>query len=248
MFARKAVVEYPPRGDSADSSGEVEAEDRHRYYIKDDSNGRPVRASEWVSTLMSEAVIISAPSQSVIELSNGKLVFGSRRVANVSDRVATDSYLISPTISNADPASTTGLKKILSSIYTFDMFINNVDRHFGNYLSVDDNGIRRLYAFDYSRALFWNWPWSDFPAINEHTRVYGSILRNLHGFDEKSSADIINRIEGLTQDTIKGFVNSMPTDWISSAPTAQFIKWWGSRAWKTRLVDLRKGISDGTLL
>jgi hypothetical protein len=236
MFARKAVVEYPSLGNSADSLGEVEAEDRHRYYVKDDVEGRSVRASEWISTQLSEAVIIAAPPQSIIELFNGKLVFGSRRIAGVADAVVTTSYLTSPTTSNSDLGTSTGLKSILSSIYTFDMFINNVDRHFGNYLSVDDNGTRRLYAFDYSRALFWNWPWNDFPDVKENTRVCGSILRSLHGFDEKSSLNTLDRIEGITQDTIKGFVNSMPQDWISSSPTAYFINWWGSKAWEVRLI------------
>ncbi len=137
MFARKAVIEYPPRGDSADSAGYVTADDDLLYYIKDDAHGRPIRSSEWICTQMSEAVKIIAPFKSVIELQNGKLVFGSRHVTGVADATVTISYLMSPTLSNDGITPSTGLKSILSSIYAFDMFINNIDRHLGNYLSID---------------------------------------------------------------------------------------------------------------
>jgi hypothetical protein len=56
------------------------------------------------------------------------------------------------------------------------MFFFNDDRHLENYLSVGDNGVRRLYAFDFSRAVLWQWPWVGYPAAGCNTRVWGSLM------------------------------------------------------------------------
>jgi hypothetical protein len=148
----------------------VEADDGFRYYIKGDAHGRRVRASEWITTHIAEEVHIGAPPPMVIELQNGDIVFGSRRIAGVADAAITTAFLTATTLSNADDAPR-ALLQLLSAIYALDMFVFNDDRHLGNYLSVDDNGTRRLYTFDFSRALFWHWPWASFPPPNCHTRV-----------------------------------------------------------------------------
>jgi hypothetical protein len=47
---RKAVVQFPKVEPSADSLGEVEADDSFLYHIKGDVNGKATRASEWLGT------------------------------------------------------------------------------------------------------------------------------------------------------------------------------------------------------
>lgn len=252
MFSRKAIIEFPPSERSADYLGEVQADDTHYYYIKGDQPGRLVRASEWICTNISETVGIGAPTPAAIERIDGTVVFGSRRIAGVADKAITVNYLTTPSATNLGvPAS--GLQSVLSSIYALDMFIQNDDRHFGNYLSVDDNGTRRLYAFDYSRALFWRWPWQGFPkkgTIEEgfRTRPCGTILRNLHGFDRNAASQTLDRLSGLAPATIEGFVNQMPTDWLPAEVRSQFVGWWASEARNARIEELRAGIIDGTLL
>lgn len=247
LFCRKAITVYPQKEHSADSLGEVDGDDLHRYYIKGDAHGKLVRASEWLSTNISEAIGIGAPTPAPIELPNGEIVFGSRRIANVSDSVITQNYLVQPSAANlGNPVS--GLKGILSSIYTFDMFIHNEDRHFGNYLSVDDNGTRRVYAFDYSRAMFWQWPWQAFPDMGQNTRRYGKLLWSLHGFDEKSAHGTLERLSGLAPTTIEGFINEMPPNWLPDDTRNQLMSWWSSGAKIERLNELRAGINDGTLI
>jgi hypothetical protein len=227
--------------------GEVEADDHHMYYIKGDAHGRPVRASEWICTHISEAVGIGAPTPSAIEKNDGAVVFGSRRISGVADSAITVSYLSTPTALNVGiPVS--GLTPILSSIYALDMFINNDDRHLGNYLTVDDKGTRRLYAFDFSRALFWQWPWNGFPQQGANTRRWGRMLQGLHGFDQNSAFGTLDRLSDLAPNTIEGFINAMPSDWLSAAIRAEFIDWWTSSAKKVRIAELRAGISNGTLL
>jgi hypothetical protein len=247
LFSRKAIIEYPQQTPSADSLGEVEADDGHRYYIKGDAHGRRVRASEWLSTHIAEEVHIGAPAPVVIERKDGQLVFGSRRIAGVADLTLTAAYLTSPTFTNMSQAPS-GLRPILSSIYVLDMFLHNDDRHLGNYLTVDDNGVRRLYAYDFSRALFWDWPWSGFPDQLSHTRQFGSLLRSLHGFDQFAAVATIDRLEALELKSIEGFINRMPGEWLPAQLRDELVVWWENGGRQNRLNAIRTGISDGSIL
>lgn len=247
MFARKAVVQFPKSKPTADAAGEVEADDGHRYYIKNDAHGRPVRASEWLAIHLAEEVGITAPAPMVIELADGSSVFGSRRVAHVSDDIQTMGYLLSPSASNIAPP-VLGLTAILSAIYAFDMVIHNDDRHFGNYLSVDDLGSRRMFAFDFSRAVFWQWPWSGFPPPTCNTRKVGAMLRGLHGFDMVSAVATLDRFAAVQSDHVEGLFNRMPHDWIEVSLRLEFTNWWGSSARQARVDELKKGLNDGSAL
>lgn len=246
FFPRKALNEFPPKEKSADSLGEAEADDNFRYYIKGDAHGRRVRASEWISTHIAEEVGIAAPAATVIERQDNTTVFGSRRISGVADATTTVAYLTAASLSNT-AQNVVGLRPILSSIYALDMFLYNDDRHLNNYLSIDDNGVRRLYAFDFSRALFWSWPWNGFPQ-GCNTRLWGNVLRQLHGFDAAAAGATMDRLTALAPATVEGFINRMPTDWLPDDLRSQFIQWWSSTAREVRLNELRKGIADGSLL
>jgi hypothetical protein len=89
MFPRKSLIEFPPGKPTADCLGMVDADDGGRYYIKGDAHGKPVRASEWLGAHIAEAIGIQAPAPVAIELINGDVVFGSRRIAGVADDLIT---------------------------------------------------------------------------------------------------------------------------------------------------------------
>lgn len=180
MFPRKALVQFPKLEPSADSLGEVEADDHFLYYVKGDLAGIAIRANEWLGTHIAEAVGLADSAPCVIELQDGSTVFGSRRIAGVAHATVTTTFLTAPTASNLS-GPVVGISALLSKIYAFDMFFHNDHRHLGNFLSVDDRGRRRLYAFDFSRALFWTWPWNGgYPGPLSNARRWGSVLRQLH--------------------------------------------------------------------
>lgn len=245
FFHRKAQIEYPKVLPTADSLGQVEADDGQHYYVKDDAHGRPVRASEWISTHVAEMVGISAPSAAPIEMSSGRTVFGSRRISGASDAVTTQ-YLILDTGANAQ-FSPVGLSSILSSIYALDMFLFNDDRHFGNYLTHDDNGVRRMYAYDFSRAMFWHWPWVAFP-VGCNTRACGALWMQRHSFDMVSANNTLDRLDALPEGEMSNILNRMPSDWLSAQLSGEFLQWWGAPAKTARVQQLRQGFIDGTLL
>lgn len=174
------------------------------------------------------------------------LFSGRAALCGVADDVATQNYLLTPT-SNAG-GHVAGLAGLISSIYALDMFIFNEDRHLGNYLSIDDNGVRRFYAFDFSRSLFWRWPWVDFPASNQHTRVYGGLLRSLHGFEAAAAEGTLDRLGAVGVSTIETFINRMPANWLPAQLGHEFLTWWSGSERLKRIETLREGISNGTLL
>ena len=247
MFPVKAVNEYPLSRQTADALGEVEAEDGLFYHVKGDRPGHFICASEWICTNVAEEVGIGAPPRALIEMLDGRLVFGSRRISGVADEATTTLFLTTPSHEGTQPAST-GLRRLLSRIYAFDLFINNVDRHFGNYLSVEEFSVRRLYAMDNSRALFFGWPIDGFPQPHEHTRVRGLYLRQLHGFDEAAALSVIEKLRRLAPTVIEGFIKRMPPSWLPPELRRELMDWWSNGGRIGRLIELDAGLRDGRLL
>ena len=247
LFGRKILVEFPRAKDTADALGEAEADDQHRYYLKADGHGKAIMASEWICTHLSEAVGIAAPAPAILTRANGDQVFGSRKLIGIADEGATLAYLLAPSAGNAAP-SVMALGSIVSMIYAFDMFVANEDRHLGNYLSHDDGGVRRFYAFDFSRALFWRWPLTSFPEPGHNTRTMGKILRATHGFDPVAAQSVLDRIAQVPVSAIANILATMPAAWLSSAQRKDLLDWWEDGGREKRLNELGKGLADGTLL
>lgn len=245
LFARKAQLVFPKVKQSADALGEVEADDAFRYTIKGDAPGKLVRASEWVCSHLAEEVGIACPHPMVIEMPTASTVYGSRRITGVADDATTARFLLTPSNTNVGE-QIRGLGRLLSSIYAFDMFVFNDDRHFGNYLSIDDNGVRRLYTFDFSRSLFWHWPIAAFPSPGCNTRVCGTVLWQNHGFDLAAAMGVLDRLNALDARTLDGFVNRMPEDWLPESARHELGAWWLGRS--VRIDELRKGLGDGSLV
>ena len=243
-FQRRALAEYPPTSITADSLGEAEADDGHRYYIKGDAHGRPVRASEWICSRLGERVGVAVPQVISIKLASKEVVFGSRRVTGVADSISTMNFLLTKT--EGAHSNVVGMGALISSIFAFDMFVNNDDRHLGNYLSVDDGGQRRFFAFDFSRALFWEWPWAGFPAGN--TQNCGRLLRARHGFDLTAAAGVLDRLSLVTASDMGVIINEMPPGWLTGSLQTELLDWWGSSKRADRIEALKEGMSDGTLL
>lgn len=247
LFPRRSLAEFPKSKNTADYVGEAEADDGHRYYMKEDKDGKPVRASEWLGTFLAETVGIAAPAGKMIKRLNGEIVFGSRRVIGVADEVETRNILHTPSLIEASQ-SALGIKATLSQIYALDLFIFNDDRHFGNYLSIDDAGVRRFFAYDFSRAVFWQWPWQGVPAPGCHTRTHGQLIRRLHGFDIVAAKNVLDHLESISAALVEAEMRRLPAEWISAPLKEEFSTWWRSSARMERAKEIKAGVENGTYL
>jgi hypothetical protein len=254
LFLRQELIRLPQISKNGeDNLGQIIADDNQRYVIKEDAHGRRVRASEWLCTLIAEHVGIAAPYPTIIQRHDGSTVFGSRAIVGAAAQAETVLYLTTPTAGNVT-LGTEMLGRLLSGIFALDLFLFNDDRHLGNYLTIDDNGRRPLYAFDFSRALFWHWPFGSYPHADPianfacKTRQIGTILRTFHGFDEGHALAVLDRIETLQHDIVEQFINGMPADWLSDDERSLFMGWWMQGGRSDRLQLIRNGIKNGSLL
>jgi hypothetical protein len=248
LFPLSTLVELPGVMNGADVWGSVIASDGQRYVAKADRGREPVRASEWLGTHLAEAVNIACATPKVIQLQDGELAFGSRAISGAHDAPVTSAILTTQTAGpqgNAVP----GLPGFLSSVYAFDMFTRNIDRHDQNYISFDDSGNRRFVPIDFSRSLVWHDNGlTGFPLATQRTRRTFAILRQLHGFDLSAARATLERLAGVTTAQIASIMKLMPAEWLSQERCAAFLTWWDPPARQERLAALRTGFEDGTLL
>ncbi|MBS1050514.1 HipA family kinase [Gluconobacter japonicus] len=245
---RRALRYFPPETATADALGIAEADDRFKYYLKSDAAGKRIRASEWICSHLAELVHLAAPACAVIELQNKQRVFGSRRVAGAGSVIDARDYLMTPSEARDNKIGIKGLGLALSSIYAFDMFIYNVDRHAGNYLSVPDGEIIRLYAFDFSRALFYNWPLIGFPCPDTTTRETFTYLRNVHGFYLEEAENTLDKLGIIDTRLIEDIIRRMPEEWLGPDILPPILEWWSSSRREERIMSLREGLRDGSLV
>ncbi|MGE5504150.1 MAG: hypothetical protein ACM31L_06975 [Actinomycetota bacterium] len=238
----------PQADPTADTIGEGEADDGGRYVLKNDAHERPVRASEWLCTNIAEAVGFIAARPCFLEMPDGALVFGSRRLAGVAAQAESHKHLLTPGGHPDQPKNALPLRTSLSALYAFDMAFNNDDRHLNNYMFTVESGALRPVAFDFSRSLFWNWPLAGFVHPQTATRQLGAILRQFHGWDLAAAEGVITRLETLPTATVERFINEMPGDWLAEQLRTDLLAWWSGQGRIDRLAELREGLRDGSLL
>lgn len=248
IFPRKVLYVAPQADPTADTLGEGEADDGGRYVLKNDAHGRPVRASEWLCTNIAEAVGFIAARPCVLEMPDGTLVFGSRRLAGVAAQAESHKHILTPGGHPDQPKHAIPLGTSLSALYAFDMAFNNDDRHLNNYMFTVESGALRPVTFDFSRSLFWAWPLAGFVPPQTATRDLGAFLRQLHGWDLVAAEGVITRLETLSAETVQRFIKEMPGDWLVEQLRTDLLTWWSGQGRKDRLAELREGLRDGSLL
>lgn len=246
LFPLATILEAPNE-QTADAWGEVIAEDGHRYTVKADKGGQFVRAAEWIFTHIAERLNISCATPKIIKLNDGRMLFGSRHLSGTADAVTTAEILTSLTLGSSG-TQIPGLQSLLSGVYALDMFANNVDRHEGNYLSVDTYGTRRFSVIDFGRSLIIGGDPEAFPDSFHNTVSTGRKIRQRHGFDLSAGNAILDRLLDLAPAFIKEKMDAMPDGWLTESDKNQFLDWWSSSRRPAKIERLRKGLIDGTRL
>lgn len=141
-----------------------------------------------------------------------------------------------------------GLQAALSAIHAFDLFVDNVDRHFGNFLVVPEGEDRLLYGLDFARAFFWRWPWDKFGGLEDVTGGAWIEIRERHGFDETAALAIVNRLGIITDNEIRGILKQMPAHWLSQALQDELLAYCRDGGWAARVASLREGLGSGSIV
>lgn len=246
LFPRRTLFEYAsPEG--KDISAFVQADNGRGYYLKLDKGDIPVRANEWLSYRLAALVGIPTPRCDFIQTNDGDIAFGSEAVNGASKQAETILYLEKYTLMELG-SSAPSLRASLSAIHTFDLFLNNVDRHFGNFLVSGHGDERQLLSIDFARSVYWRWPWTEFLKHDDTTMEAWSDLRQRHGFDIDAAVTVLDRLRIITPQQIASMIKQMPKHWLTDAARNELVAYCRDGGWAARCGLLRKGLENGSIV
>lgn len=237
------VVDYKPAMGTAHLRNTVIATDGLEYAIKGVKDGedsiltgtpqpRQIPASEWLCTKLAESSGIATPTCRVIkDTVSGEYFFGSRYDLAATGTPDDHMDFVSALTSNSSI-----LRKQIWSIYAFDQFVFNVDRHLNNYLYTKNrNGDVTVQAFDFSlAAMVMGWPNKTDDALlpsQTNTARNWQVIRQLTSNDnacKESALLVLDNLTKLQTDFIDRSFGEMPGSWINPLQKEALISWWSS--------------------
>jgi len=236
-------------------SGFAIASDEMEYAVKSMRAAPPfpvqnptqVPASEWFCTNLAEKCGIATPVCKVLRcISDSEYVFGSR----IEFSAWKEGLNVPNWIALLSDASDS-LKKQLWSIYAFDQFVHNIDRHINNYLYMQNSrGQIVVKTFDFSLSSFViGWPRSSAESLpsDSKTVLAWNIAKQFIGDTpelRQSALNIIDKIEKIGIEVISDILSSMPDAWMPPMHKEYLLKWWASEERNTRLDAIRMEITS----
>ncbi|QKF52793.1 hypothetical protein [Pseudomonas graminis] len=238
LFPIALINTYPNDQGSADLGMIGLAENGKDYAVKTISDGNGmVPASEAFCYQLARRILIGTPDFDVIELHDGSLAFGSAWEGGVE--TLKDRTEIIRILSGEIPI--VGLKAFFSKVYALDLFVNNVDRHFGNYIFRPSYSGKIGLAFDFSRAWFAFNPFG-FEATEDCNTFTGiNAIRHYGQYDKREAEKCLDKIHLLTVDDIDTIISNFPAEWMPAENRGMFLDWWGSHA-RVERIEFLKGM------
>jgi hypothetical protein len=241
LFPVDAISIHRSGQNTADLKLIVTASNNKDYATKTilDGNGF-VPASELFCYELATTLDIPTPEYSLISMPDESLAFGSLWEGGVH-KISHFNHvndILEGTVKVRD------LKRFLSQVYGFDLFINNIDRHFGNYLFRESYQALIGLAFDYSRAWYEvnAYEYSSLEDSGCNTQLCHDMIDTRGLFDKRFADDIFDRLLLIPTDKIVGILKTIPDEWLSQLIRDEIAKWWGSNGMKNRIKKLKVGI------
>ncbi|ARD63558.1 hypothetical protein Y71_15050 [Kosakonia radicincitans DSM 16656] len=258
LFGLEIEEWTPPNGSTGHLRSFAIANDGLEYAIKSLEDGQAsslnvyspelVPAAEWFCSKLAEACgLPSPPCRILLEPVSNQYVFGSR-----IDLAAYRGALEIPQWRNLLVNSNVQMRKQLWSIYAFDQFIYNVDRHINNYLYVTNRQQSvAIQAFDFSMSgLAMGWPNRTgvllLPEDSKTTLVW-SIIKAVIGSDpeyHKSAENLLSKLSSMDISIIQGILNAMPDTWLPVLRRDALLTWWDSEEKQDRIDIIDKEVKS----
>lgn len=258
LFGLEIVEWTPPNGTTGHLRSFAIANDGLEYAIKSIQDGQYsslsvqspelVPASEWFCTKLAEICgLPSPPCRVLFEPESNQHVFGSR-----IDLAAYRGALNLPQWKNLLLGSDFHMRKQLWSIYAFDQFIYNVDRHINNYLYVQNrqNAVA-IQAFDFSMSsLAMGWPNRTGKLLvpdSSKTAMVWTIIKNVIGTDsayQESAENLLSKLSSMDISLIKGILSAMPESWLPALRREALLSWWESQEKQDRVDIISIGVKS----
>lgn len=226
---------------SADLQSIVTGTNNKDYAVKllSDGNGY-VPATELFCYELAAILNIPTPSYDLITMRDGSLAFGSLWEGGVHK--IEDINQVVDILSGKKPVR--DLNLFLSRVYAFDLFINNLDRHFGNYLFRESYNSLIGLAFDYSRAWYEVGAY-DHQSLEDqggNTQVCHCIIKDFKKYERSVAIATLDAIGEIPQQKIIELLRTIPDEWLDTSAKEEVTNWWASDAMKNRIIKIKGGI------
>lgn len=226
---------------SADLQVIVTASNNKDYAVKMVTDGQGyVPATELFCYELARLLDVPTPSYDLITMRDGSLAFGSVWEGGVHHISEANQIIdiLTGKISVRD------LNQFLSRVYAFDLFINNLDRHFGNYLFRQSYNSLIGLAFDYSRAWYevGAYQYDSLNDKNSNTQKCHAFIKEYNKYDRNSAIKTLNKISTITSKEIENVLQTIPDAWLSGNIKNEIVDWWDSPLMTGRITKLIGGI------
>lgn len=245
LLPLKPTAVFPPIN-GKDQCFYVLDEDRAPVWCKTDNGDKQIRATEWISTQLADALGVRTAGWRIVEY-EGETYFGSPNITSTASSIVVANFLRSP--DRAKYGGTSLNRSLyLSGVLALDMFLHNPDRLMLNFRLSDDQSYKRLCAIDFAdadlSALTTQW----FPVAGSNTVGLIRAVKAIHGSFAEGALDMLDRIEGFAPAAFRRIVAGVPDEWLRSDLRDNLDGAWGSSGFSHRLSSLRSGLIDGTLV
>jgi hypothetical protein len=229
---------------TADTAEGCFCEDKAGYVIKSDTPSSPKAShNEWLCANLAVQAGVPLLGFNLVETTSGEIWFGSEWFpGEIKDWW---NSVTAGTISLDD------LRDDLSRIYTFDLFVNNIDRHSRNYIVRAEGAGHRIYAMDHGRS----WMFSGFPppllplppcntvSFRDWMKINFSMT-----FVDSAMLEVIEKLKTVNVTDIENVLSKQPSNWLTSDENDAVLNWWNDGDAAARIESIVDGIGDGSLL
>lgn len=238
LFPIEIIETYPANENSADLSIIGRGRNSKHYAVKTihDGNGF-IPASEFFCYELARLLSIPTPDFDYLSLDEGKsIAFGSvweggvRGIKSDNDVFA----ILKGEMSVED------IESFFGKVFAFDLFVNNEDRHFNNYIFRDSfNNSRVALAFDFSRAWKETNPYG-FDCLQAHTKTMrcNGMLQKFGQYNRNAALAMMEDIRQIPKSSIESILTGMHHSWMSEKDKELLLNWWGSNEFHERIDHL----------
>lgn len=201
------------------------------------SNGY-IPATEWFCYELAQHLLIPTPGYDILVMPDGERVFGSVWEGGVMPMADTANLL--GVLRGA--IHVPHLIPFLSKVYALDLFINNMDRHFGNYLLRNGYQGHVMLAYDFSQAWYAvGEPWGSVAQDARcNTQGCHTAIIQTGNFDAGIAAMTLDEIAAISAGRIESILSQMPEEWMEPGDHQDIASWWQSGARIDRINRLKR--------
>lgn len=234
------IIQLPKNEINSCNLTRIVTADNHKdYAVKEMSNSTTgfIPACELFCYELARAMRISVPEYHIIRMKDGTYAFGSEWDGSATLLNEISDFL--RIISGRDEIKNSA--EFFSKVYALDIFVNNIDRHHGNFF------VKRTYsgsvgvAYDFDKAWY-EQGYDGYDSLKCDTNTQE--CRHYVAFEKKLKKTIVKEtleaIRTVEKSKVLSILNMMPEDWMLKEERDKFIEWWGGSDFNSRIDKLKK--------